>query len=215
MKLGNLLQWIGVITLLAGVGQGIAADPEPKNAVQTVEITGLLPERELSDEKGLKPGLSAIYVPKFFRHIDQMPVQDPNMTAERVGPPILFLNHRFGEQELIFDSGVSRGIGIQMNGFLKFSESGRYGMKALSNDGIRVQICDKTILTDPNVHSDRFSPQAVLDIPKPGWYPVMIQYFQRKGTAAIEMYWKLPGKSDYSVIPAEAYAHIPISNGAS
>ena len=110
---------------------------------------------------------------------------------------------------MVFDSGVSRGIGIQMNGFLKFSEAGKYGMMALSNDGIRVQICGKTILTDPNVHSDRFSPQAVLDIPKPGWYPVMIQYFQRKGTAAIEMHWKLPGKSDFSVIPAEAYAHTP------
>ena len=214
MKIRNLILWISLMTFLAGVGLGIAAE-SGSHALQPVEISGLVPERELSDDKVLKPGLSAIYIYKFFRYIDQMPVQDPNTTTEKMGNPIPFLNHHFGEQEMVFDSGVSRGIGIQMNGFLKFSEAGKYGMMALSNDGIRVQICGKTILTDPNVHSDRFSPQAVLDIPKPGWYPVMIQYFQRKGTAAIEMHWKLPGKADFSVIPADAYAHEPISEGAS
>jgi hypothetical protein len=82
-------------------------------------------------------------------------------------------------------------------------------MLALSNDGIRVEICSKMILTDPDVHSDRLSPQVLIDIPKPGWYPILVQYFQRKGTAAIELQWKLPGKAEFSVIPAEAYAHIP------
>jgi hypothetical protein len=214
MKLQKLILWISLITLLSGVGQGTAAESEP-HALQPVEISGLVPERELSDEKVLNPGLSAIYIYKFFRHIDQMPVLDPKMTAEKVGKPIPVLNHHFGEKDLIFDSGVSQGIGIQMNGFLKFSEAGKYGMKALSNDGIRVEICSKTILMDPNVHFDRFSPQAVLDIPKPGWYPVMIQYFQRKGAAAIEMHWKLPGKADFSIIPAEVYAHAPTSGGSS
>ncbi|MCX5880788.1 MAG: PA14 domain-containing protein [Deltaproteobacteria bacterium] len=214
MKILKLILWISLMTFLAGVGQGLAAEPE-LHALQPFEISGLTPARALSDDKVLKLGLSTIYIYKFFRHIDEMPVLDPKMTTEKAGNPILFLNHHFGEKELIFDSGVSQGIGIQMNGFLKFSETGEYGMMALSNDGIRVQICGKTILTDPKVHPDRFTPQAVLDIPKPGWYPVMIQYFQRKGTAAVEMHWKLPGKADFSVIPAEAYAHEPISGGSS
>ena len=214
MKILKLILWISLMTILAGVGQGLAAEPE-LNALQPVEISGLTPAKDLSDDKVLKLGLSTIYIYKFFRNIDEMPVLDPKTTAEKAGKPILFLNHHFGEKELVFDSGVSQGIGIQMNGFLKFSETGKYGMMALSNDGIRVEICGKTILTDPKVHSDRFSPQAVLDIPKPGWYPVMIQYFQRKGTAAIEMHWKLPGKADFSIIPAEAYVHEPVSGGSS
>jgi hypothetical protein len=45
----------------------------------------------------------------------------------------------------------------------------------------------------------------VLDIQKPGWYPLMIKYFQRVGASAIAMYWKLPEKTNFSVIPAEAY----------
>ena len=213
MKIQKLIPWISLMALLAGAGPGITAEPEP-HAIQPAEIRGLIPERELSDDKALKPGLSAIYIYKLFRYIDQMPILDPKMTVEKVGT-IPVLNHRFAEKELIFDSGVSQGIGIQMNGFLKFSEAGKYGMMAFSNDGIRIEICGKTILTDPNVHSDRFSPQAALDILKPGWYPVMIQYYQRKGTAAIEMHWKLPGKADFSVIPAEAYAHEPTPDGAS
>ena len=213
MKLQQLLRWICLLTLLAGAGQGMAAESE-SHTPQPVEIKGLIPEKELPDDKALKPGLSAIYIYKFFRHIDQMPLLDPKLTAEKAGNPIPVLNHRFGQGDLIFDSGVSRGIGIQMNGLLKFSEAGQYGMKALSNDGIRVQVCSKTILVDPDVHSEQFSPQAMLDIPEPGWYPIMIQYFQRKGTAAIEMHWKLPGKIDFSIIPAEAYAHVPVLKGS-
>jgi hypothetical protein len=214
MKLPKWVIGIILMTLLSGAGQGMAAESEP-HALEPVEISGLVPDRGLSDGRTLNPGLSAIYIYKFFRHIDEMPVLDPNKTTEKTGSPILFLNHRFGEKDVIFDSGVSQGIGIQMNGFLKLSETGKYGMTALSNDGIRVQICGKTILSDPKVHSDRLSPQAVLGIDKPGWYPVMIQYFQRKGTAAIEMHWKLPGKADFSIIPAEAYVHEPISGGSS
>lgn len=213
MKLRKLLRWICLLALLAGAGQGIAAEPG-SHTPQPGEIRGLIPEKELPDDETLKPGLSAIYIYKFFRHIVQMPLLDPKLAAEKAVSPILFLNHRFGEGDLIFDSGVSRGIGIQMNGLLKFSEAGQYGIKALSNDGIRIQICSKTILEDPDVHSDQFSPQALLDIPEPGWYPVMIQYFQRKGTAAIEMHWKLPGQTEFSIIPAEAYAHVPALKGS-
>jgi hypothetical protein len=68
---------------------------------------------------------------------------------------------------------------------------------------------------DPGVHTDHFSNEVVLDIEKPGWYPLTIKYFQRVGTAAIAMYWNLPGKTDFSVIPAEAYSHAPASEGSS
>ncbi len=36
-------------------------------------------------------------------------------------------------------------------------------------------------------------------------------YFQRKGTATLELYWKPPGQedADFVLVPAEAFAHIP------
>jgi hypothetical protein len=195
-----------MLLLSAGVGQAIAQD---------IEVTGLAPARELSDDSVLNPGLLPIYIYKFFKSVDEMPKLDIKATTEKVGKPILFLNHHFDKKELIFDSGVSEGIGIQMNGFLKFTEPGKYTLNTLSNDGICVWIYGKRIVYHPGVHTDHFSNEVVLNIQKSGWYPIMIQYFQRVGTAAIVMHWKLPGKTDFSIIPAEAYSHEPLSKGSS
>jgi hypothetical protein len=207
MKLLKKVKWISLMILLsAGIGQAIA---------QPVEVTGLVPERELSEDSVLKPGLLPIYIYKFFKSVEGMPELDIKTTTEKVGKPILFLNHHFGKKDLIFDSGVSQGIGIQMTGFLKFSKPGKYTLKTLSNDGITVWVCDKRIVWDSGVHTDHVSDEVVLDIQKPGWYPLKIKYFQKKASAAIVMYWKLPGETNFSVIPAEAYSHAPASEGSS
>jgi hypothetical protein len=207
MKLQKKVKWISLMILLsAGMGQGLA---------QQGEITGLVPGRELSEDSVLKPGLLPIYIYKLFKSVDEMPKLDIKTTKEKVGKPILFLDHNFAKKDLIFDSGVSEGIGIQMNGFLKFSEPGKYTLKTKSNDGICVWICNKRIVYQPGVQTDHFSNEVVLDIQKPGWYPLMIKYFQRIGTASIAMYWKLPGKTNFSVIPAEVYSHEPVSKGSS
>jgi hypothetical protein len=207
MKLQKKIKWISLMILLsAGMGQA---------AAQPVEVTDIVPERELSEDSVFKPGLLPIYIYKLFKSVDEMPKLDIKTTTEKVGGPVLFLDHVFGKEDPIFDSGVSQGIGIQMNGYLKFSEPGKYTLKTKSNDGICIWICDKRIIWHPVIHTDHFSEEVVLDIQKPGWYPLMIKYFQRKGTAAIAMYWKLPGKADFSVIPAEAYSHEPVSKGSS
>ncbi len=206
MKLRKKVKWISLMILLsAGTGLAFA---------QQAEVSGLVPEKALSDDSALKPGLLPIYIYKFFKSVEEMPTQDIKTTKEKVGNPILFLDHHFGKKDLVFDSGVSQGVGIQMNGYLKFSEPGKYAMKTLSNDGISVWICGKRIVWDGGVHTDHLSDETGLDIQKPGWYPLLIKYFQRKATAAISMYWKQPGKADFAVIPAEAYSHAPASAGS-
>ena len=207
MKLQGKIKCISLLILLSlGMGQAIA---------QPVEVTGLAPEKELSDDSALKPGLLPIYIYKLFKSVDEMPKLDIKTTTEKVGEPILFLDHEFGKKDMVFDSGASQGIGIQMNGFLKFSEPGKYTLKTKSNDGICVWICDKRIVYHPGIHTDHFSNDVILDIQKPGWYPLTIKYFQRIGTSAIAMYWKLPDKTNFSVIPAEAYSYKPVSKGSS
>jgi len=42
------------------------------------------------------------------------------------------LNHRF-DDGLVFDSGRSRGVGVQMSDFMRFPSAGRYLFKAKSN----------------------------------------------------------------------------------
>lgn len=206
MKLQKKIIGISLLILLSGGMELAIAKP--------VEVTGLVPGKDLSDDSALKPGLVPIYIYKLFKTVEEMPKLDIKTTTEKVGKPILFLDHTFGKTDPVFDSGVTQGIGIQMNGFMKFSKSGKYTLKAKSNDGISVWICDKRIVWHSGVHTDRFSDEVVLDIQKPGWYPLTIKYFNRAGTAAIAMYWKLPGETNFSVIPAEAYSHEPISKGS-
>jgi hypothetical protein len=185
MKFQKKTTWISLLILLSfGVGQAIA---------KPIEVTGLVPARELTDDSALKPGLLPIYIYKLFKSVDEMPKLDIKTTKEKVGEPILFLDHVFGKNDLIFDSGVLTSLGIQMNGFLKFSEPGKYTLKTKSNDGICVWVSDKRIVYLPGIQTDHYSNEVVLDIQKPGWYPLVVKYFNRIGTAAIAMYWKLPG----------------------
>jgi len=60
---------------------------------------------------------------------------------------------------------------------------------------------------DPD--GDRYTEIGTASISETGWYPILIRYFQRKGTATVKLYWKKPGDKDFSVIPEAAYAHGP------
>jgi hypothetical protein len=122
------------------------------------------------------------------------------------GEPIRLIANKFGNGE-VFGSGKSREICVQMQGYLNFKKTGIYLIKANSNDGIRVFLDNKMILNDPDVHGDRFTPDAEIEIKQPGPYAVLVRYFQRKGQATLEMYWKTPGTDMFDIIPAMAYSH--------
>ena len=155
---------------------------------------------------GLEPGLAVRYFRGYFRHVMEMPHGIAAQGSGWQGSPILMLNHRFGKGE-VFDSGSSRGIGMEMTGFIHFPSPGRYIFKAKSNDGIRITINDEVIVSDEEFHADRYSQPGTVDVKKPCWYPMLISYFQRKGTAMLELYWKTPGANAFSIVPAGAYAH--------
>jgi len=124
----------------------------------------------------------------------------------RPGAPILMVDHQFGQNE-VFDSGRRRGVGVQMKGYILMEKPGRYELQALSNDGVEIFISGTSILKDPDVHSDRLSDIGAFTADAAGWYPMMVKYFQRKGTAALKLYWRPPGKDAFEVIPARAYGH--------
>lgn len=155
----------------------------------------------------LSPGLSVIYLDKFYRRTGQMPSLAEAQSKGRSGKPILQLDHQFAQEGLVFDSGAQKGVGMVLVGYLNFGESGEYRFQALANDGIEFSLGGKLIFEDPTVHSDRLSPVGTVDVVAPGWYPILIRYFQRKGTATLKLYWQPPGATEFSVVPAEIYAH--------
>lgn len=175
-----------------------------------IQVSGLKPANPQPEAGRLKPGLSVFYIFKFFRHIDEMPpherAREMGRPAAKPGQPVLQLNHQF-DKGPVFDSGENRGVGVYMNGYLRLSQPGRYIFRARSNDGIRIFINDQMIINDPDVHGERFSNRGIVDIKQAGWYDLKLQYFQRKGSAMLKLYWKIPGANARVIVPAEVLAH--------
>ena len=175
----------------------------------------------LASEASLKPstvsldklqsGLSVLYIRSFsHRHLDELPTGEWLKERGSPGKPIPYLNHSFGKG-IVFDSGTSRLIGLHMTGYIHLAESGEYRFKAYVNDGIRVFISEQLIVDEPewDPDGDRYTEIGTASISEPGWYPILIRYFQRKGTATVKLYWKKPGDKDFNIIPEAAYAHEP------
>ncbi len=200
-----------VITSLASVllfsAPAGGDDGGKPDSLQPIEVSGISPAKVA--EGNLQPGLTSWYYLEFFeRDLRNLPQSDRSVYPTFPGKPILQLNHQFDEQN-IFDSGTNRGVGIRMKGYINFPEAGHYEMQALSNDGFILHISDKLAINDPEQHSDRLSNIAYVSINRPGWYPVAIEYFQRKGTAALKLIWKTPGSSEFVPLPPSSYGHLP------
>jgi len=161
----------------------------------------------LISTRNLSPGLAVIYLDKFYRKLEQMPNLPEASSKGRSGKPILQLNHQFGKDGLVFDSGEKTGIGIVMTGYLHLAQPGEYCFQTLANDGIELVLDQKLLLEDPTVHKDRLSPIGIADVDSGGWYPLTLRYFQRKGTATLKLYWKPPGATEFSIVPKKIYAH--------
>ncbi len=155
----------------------------------------------------MRPGLPVFYRYAFYRNINQM-ASDAKMMAEgEPGKIVALLDHKF--EGNIYDSREPKGVGVFFPGYLKMDRPGIYRFKAMANDGIQVHVDGERVVYDPGVHSDRFSEIGTVAIASPGWYSLTVKYFQRKGTARLTLYWQTPGASNFVVIPAEAYGHLP------
>jgi PA14 domain len=172
----------------------------------TRKQTATLPvARPLAIDATVTQGLPVYYRYSLYRRIDQMP-SDASMISEgEAGQPVTFLDHQF--QGNVFDSQQEQGVGVFLTGYLKMELPGKYRFKAMSNDGIRVVVNGEVTVLDPTVHSDRFSEVGEVTVGNPGWYPITVKYFQRKGTARLTLYWQPPGAKGFVVVPAGAYGH--------
>lgn len=171
-----------------------------------VKITDITPDPKVAER--IVPGLIPLYYLDFFkRDLKKLPEGSSSKYSSFQGEAILELNHAFGKRE-VFASGAKQGVGMRLQGYLLFAEQGEYSLQAMSNDGIIMRIDGVQVLSDPKQHSDRLTEMVQVVIKRPGWYPVVIEYFQRKGTATLQLLWKIPGSTVLEPVPAAAYGHI-------
>lgn len=193
--------------VLAGMPVQAAKDFSKPVEYAPLHVDGIEPE--IVSLERLARGLSVVYYLEFFeRNLDQIPRNGSASFIKKPGPPVFELNHQFGDEE-VFESGSNRGVAMRMQGYLVVKEEGPYEFQALSNDGVIVKLGGKTVISDPEQHSDRLSNVGYVTLEKSGHYPLLVEYFQRKGTAALKLFWKTPGSDKFVPIPANAYVHLP------
>jgi hypothetical protein len=191
-----------IVRLIAGVLAGLVlAACSASGPVRADKPAGLDPE-------DLRPGLAVLYFHKKFRQVAEMPKGSWAEKLGRPGTPVAQLNHRFGNGP-VFDSGVGEKIGVRLNGFIHLSVAGAYVFTVNSNDGAEISIDGRVVVSDPDVHSDRFSAPGVFEAGMAGWYPFQVYFFQNKKTATLQLYWKPPRVEAFAIVPAEAFAHLP------
>jgi len=180
---------------------GLKVSEHSQKAIQT----GLPADVRASQ---LTPGLSVIYFHDKYRHIKQMPEGKRIAKYAHPGPPIMKLDNQFGRGK-VFDSGRSQGVGMLMSGFFHLEQPGAYQFQSNSNDGFRMFINGNIVVDDPTVHVDKLSDPGRFEVKEGGWFPVTLKYFQRKGTATLQLFWQPPGTSDFVIVPETVYYHQP------
>ena len=164
-------------------------------------VSGLKPTQPAGE---LKPGLATEFLNIAVRHVDEIEIAGKG----KPGAPVLAIDNSVGSDDDVLGSGLGQEVAVRMRGFLKVEKPGSYEFATMSNDGVRFQLDGKTIVEDPDVHSDQLSEATTVEL-QPGWYPLYMLYFQRKGSWTLELLWKAPGMSDFEPVPASHLAHQP------
>jgi hypothetical protein len=98
-------------------------------------------------------------------------------------------------------------VGAHITGFIQFAEAGTHRLRVTSNDGVRITLGGEMMFEDPGVHKAESSPDLVFDVAEPGWVPLDILYYQKKGTWALQLYWQPPGAPGFVPVPAASLKH--------
>lgn len=168
-------------------------------------LTGLKAAEPQPSAGQLAPGLAVGYVFGRFNHLNEFMNKkfDP-------GRPLPQLNYRMGDGAVLTTAARDM-VAALITGFVRFDKAGTYGFDVTSNDGVRVEIGGKLLYEDPGVHSDDTSDRIDVKVEQPGWYPIKVLYFEKKGTATLVLRWAPPGsdpKAKLVPVPAAVFAYL-------
>lgn len=153
----------------------------------------------------LMPGLKMHYYLDFTKDsLAELPGADS--WPGEVGDPVAEVNSNFGRSP-VFSSGSNSDVGIRLSGYLYCDVEGTYFFQALSNDGIMVYIDNQLVLEDPVKHADRLTSFSSVELSEPGYYPIVIEYFQSRGTGSLKLFWKKPDQNGLVPIPESGFWH--------
>jgi len=214
--------WALLLALLTAlvIATGPAFADEPAAAASSVQqpaadevleeepppdpITDAKPADPQPAEDSLTPGLAVTHFFQKFYTLSEVAEAEDGVPGEPLAVLDLVTEDGDGGKVLGTDQAIL--VGAWIGGLMRFSETGTYLLRVNSNDGISVTIGGELVWIDPEVHYHRSSPPIEFVVEEPGWYEIAIDYYQKKGGAALQLFWTPPGGSE-SIVPAEAFAH--------
>ena len=202
-RLSGLIRYLAAALLLSALLTTARAE----------SFTGIAPLSPQPSADAVSPGLAVEYLNQKFYTLAELYTPD---VAPVKGEPIPILDQLskvdpisdepiMGIKVLTSDRSIM--VGALIRGMIHFSEAGNWTLHLVSNDGVRFWIGDVKLWEDPEIHYDRESDPLELVIPEAGWYDFKLDYYQKKGTAALQLLWTPPG-GEQVVVPAEALAHV-------
>ncbi len=80
---------------------------------------------------------------------------------------------------------------VRWNGLIKIEKGGNYNFYVYSNDGVKLSIDDKEIISDSAQGSPMISGSKPIRLTK-GYHAIKIEYFELAGEASIRLFWHTP-----------------------
>ena len=194
---GQRLRLLQIVVLvggyLAGIPTSLALDP-------VVGATLWSPQPAVLE---LRPGLAVTYDYARRAHVDDIEV----LSNPVIGKPLDNIAHRTIDGKVLTAKRAMM-VAAHIRGLIRFEVAGTYMFRIESNDGVKARIGDQQIWVDPEIHSNRWSPPIPLVIDAPGWYELWINYYQKKGTSALQLVWTVPESESETHVPPEVLAHL-------
>ena len=178
---------------LAGLPASLALDP-------IVGATLWSPQPAVSE---LRPGLAVTYDYARQVHVDDIEV----LRNPVIGKPLENIAHRTIDGNVL-TSTQAMLVAAHIRGLIRFDAAGTYLFRIESNDGVKAKIGGQQIWVDPEIHPNRWSAPIPVVIETPGWYELWINYYQKKGTSALQLVWTVPGSESETHVPPEVLAHL-------
>ena len=100
-------------------------------------------------------------------------------------------------------SGRSDNVAAYFFGLLTFNEAGIYSLRNIADGPLRVYF-NFNLVFDRNGPVDQQVDVTVSGTPAYAWYDM--EYLETTGDAQLQLLWKPPSSSSYSVIPAESWS---------
>jgi len=171
----------------------LVALQSPAAYAESAQAADLQPQAD-----ALEPGLAVDYYYLKLDLLDELYSWLDHKKPDR-GAPLANLDFVANEQGPVLSSDRGSVIVAVITGFVRFPESGKFKLLALVNDGMRLwvgQDNSKPVLDDPRKLSDRLVGPADISVEAGVWYPMKLEYFQKKGTSALVLAWMRPGADE-------------------